>query len=289
MPLTIIFALAAALSNAIHLMTQHTASAGVTHEHRNWRLVRYLIRQPLWLLGWAAAAGGFLFQAVALHGGQLAVVQSLLVTELVFALLLRRFWVRQHIAKTAWTAALVTCGALVIFLATAEPTGGHLRPDASDWIVASSVFGVIVAVLAFLARWGSPSRRAALYAIAASITFALMAAFIKATTDVLANDGVIGTLEHWPVYALILAGVIGSVLQQAMLQAGPLSVSQPLVVVVDPAVAIVLSVWIFDERFTVNNLQRAAAAAAFCVMTIGVVVLSRSAPTDLDSTMAVRE
>ena len=146
-----------------------------------------------------------------------------------------------------------------------------------------------MAVLALLARWGSPSRRAALYAIAASITFALMAAFIKATTDVLANHGVIGTLEHWPLYALILAGVIGSVLQQAMLQAGPLSVSQPLVVVVDPAVAIVLSVWIFDERFAVNNLQRAAAAAAFCVMTVGVVVLSRSAPTDLDSTMAVRE
>ena len=289
MPLTIIFALAAALSNAIHLMTQHTASAGVTHEHRNWHLVRYLIRQPLWLLGWAAAAGGFLFQAVALHGGQLAVVQSLLVTELVFALLLRRFWIRQHIAKTAWTAALVTCAALVIFLATAEPNGGHLRPDASDWIVASSVFGVIVAALALLARWGSPTRRAALYAIAASTTFALMAAFIKATTDVLANDGVIGTLEHWPVYALILAGVVGSVLQQAMLQAGPLSVSQPLIVVVDPAVAIVLSVWIFDERFTVNNFQRAAAAAAFCVMTVGVVVLSRSAPTDLESTMAVRE
>ena len=154
MPLTIVFALAAALSNAIHLMTQHTASAGVTHEHRNWRLVRYLIRQPLWLLGWAAAAGGFLFQAVALHGGQLAVVQSLLVTELVFALLLRRFWVRQHIAKTAWTAALVTCGALVIFLATAEPTGGHLRPDASDWIFASSVFGVIVAVLALRGALG---------------------------------------------------------------------------------------------------------------------------------------
>jgi hypothetical protein len=115
-----------------------------------------------------------------------------------------------------------------------------------------------------------------------------MAAFIKATTDVLANRGVLGTLEHWPLYALIAAGVIGSVLQQAMLQAGPLSVSQPLVVVVDPAVAIVLSVWIFDERFTVSTAQRLAAGAAFCVMAIGVVVLSRTAPTDLDSTMADR-
>ena len=288
MTLTIIFALAAALSNAIHLMTQHTASAGVTHEHRNWHLVRYLIRQPLWLLGWAAAAGGFVFQALALHGGQLAVVQSLLVTELVFALLLRRFWVRQHIAKTAWTAAVVTSGALVVFLATAEPHGGHLRPDPADWIFASSVFGGIVAVLALSARWGSPSRRAALYAIAASITLALMAAYIKATTDVLAHRGVLGTLEHWPLYALIAAAVVGSVLQQAALQVGPLSVSQPLIVVVDPAVAIVLSVWIFDERFTVSALQRLAAGAAFCVMAIGVVVLSRSAPTDLDSTMADR-
>ncbi|MFZ0249328.1 MAG: DMT family transporter [Acidimicrobiales bacterium] len=286
MALTAIFALAAALSNAVHLMTQHSASAGVTQEHRNWHVVRHLIRQPLWLLGWAAAAGGFLFQAVALHGGQLAVVQALLVTELVFALLLRRFWVRQHIAKTAWTAAVVTCGALVVFLSTAEPHGGHLRPDPADWIFASTVFGGIVTVLALSARWGSPSRRAALYAIAASITWALMAAYLKATTDVLAHRGVLGTLEHWPLYALIVAAVVGSVLQQAALQVGPLSVSQPLIVVVDPAVAIVLSVWIFDERFTVSALQRAFAAVAFCVMAVAVVVLSRAAPTDLDATMA---
>ena len=78
-----------------------------------------------------------------------------------------------------------------------------------------------------------------------------------------------GVLEHWPVYALLLAGVVGSVLQQAALQVGPLSVSQPLIVVVDPAVAIVLSVWIFDERFTVSPAQKAVAGVAFCVMALG--------------------
>jgi multidrug transporter EmrE-like cation transporter len=115
-----------------------------------------------------------------------------------------------------------------------------------------------------------------------------MAAFIKATTDVLANRGVLGTLEHWPLYALLVAAIIGSVLQQAALQVGPLSISQPLIVVVDPAVAIVLSVWIFDERFTVSAAQRVVAVAAFCVMAIGVTILSRAAPTDLDSTMPVK-
>ena len=131
-------------------------------------------------------------------------------------------------------------------------------------------------------------RRAALYAIAASITWALMAAFIKATTNVLAASGLVGMLAHWPIYALIASAVLGSVLQQAALQVGPLSVSQPLIVVIDPAVAIVLSIWIFDERFTVSVAQKTIAGAAFCVMAMGVTVLSRTAPTDLDRSMPVR-
>ena len=115
-----------------------------------------------------------------------------------------------------------------------------------------------------------------------------MAAFIKATTDVLTASGPVATLEHWPVYALVASGVLGSVLQQAALQVGPLSVSQPLIVVVDPAVAIVLSVWIFDERFTVSVAQKTVAGVAFCVMAIAVTVLSRTAPSDLDRSMTVR-
>jgi hypothetical protein len=109
-----------------------------------------------------------------------------------------------------------------------------------------------------------------------------MATFIKATTDVLTGSGPLGTLAHWPVYALIATAVLGSVLQQAALHSGPLSVSQPLIVVVDPAVAIVLSVWIFDERFTVSLAQKAVAGVAFFVMAAGVILLSRSAPADLD-------
>ena len=212
MTVTIIFALAAALANAVHLMTQHAASAGVTGKVRGWKLASFLIRQPLWLLGWVAAAGGFAFQAIALHSGQLSIVQPVLVTELVFALVLRRFWVHQDIAKTAWTAALVTCAALAVFLTAAEPHGGHLRPDAADWAFSLAVFGGAVAVLAVTARWGSPVRRATLYATAASITWALMATFIKAATNALAASGPVGMLAHWPIYALVVSGIVGSAL-----------------------------------------------------------------------------
>ena len=288
MTVTITFALAAALANGVHLMTQHSVSIGVSQKHRGWALIAFLFRQPLWLLGWLAAAGGFAFQAVALHNGQLSIVQPLLVTELVFVLLLRRFWVHQHIATMAWTAALITCAALAVFLIAATPHGGHPQPSAVEWISALAVFGGAVAILAVLARWGSPVRRAALYATAASITWALMAAFIKTATNELASSGIVGMLAHWPIYALIASGVLGSVLQQAALQTGPLSVSQPLIVVVDPAVAIVLSVWLFDERFPVGVAQKVLAGAAFGLMAVGVTILSRSAPPHLDRSLPVR-
>lgn len=288
MTITVTFALAAALANAVHLMTQHAASAGVGEKHGGWKLVSYLFRQPLWLVGWAAAAGGLAFQALALHNGQLSVVQPLLVTELVFALVLRRLWVHQHVARAAWSAALVTCAALAVFLTAAEPHGGHPQPSSAEWASALAVFGGIVAVLALGARRGSPVRRAALYATSASVTWALMATFLKATTDTLAVSGIWGMLGHWPLYALIAAGVVGTVLQQAALQVGPLSVSQSLLVVVDPAVSIVLSVWLFDERFTQGPAKIALAASAFVVMAIGVIMLSKAAPADLVPTKRVR-
>jgi drug/metabolite transporter (DMT)-like permease len=83
------------------------------------------------------------------------------------------------------------------------------------------------------------------------------------------------------VYALIAATVIGTLLQQAALHVGPLSVSQPLLVVVDPLASIILSVWLFDEHFTDSPAKISVAVLAFAVMAAGVTALSRTAPRDL--------
>ena len=101
MTLAVVFALAAAFSSAVNLMTQHAASIGAPEQAQGWRLALYLARNPLWLLGWAAAAGTFILQALALHNGPMSVVQPVLVTELVFVLVLRRMWIRQDVAAAA--------------------------------------------------------------------------------------------------------------------------------------------------------------------------------------------
>ena len=281
MILAVAFALTAAFSSAVNLITQHAASISAPKREKGWRLALYLLRHPLWLLGWAAAAGTFIFQALALHNGPMSVVQPVLVTELVFVLVLRRVWIHQRVAAAAWASVLVVCLALAVFLIAAEPTGGRLTPETKQWLSAGLVFGGLIVVLTLLGRTGPPARRAAVFAIAAALTWAMEATFLKAATDTLTAFGIPGMLIRWPVYALIGAGIAGTVLEQAALHVGPLSVSQPMLVIVNPFASIILSVWLFDERFTNSPAKVAVGVVSFAVMAAGVTMLTRTAPQDL--------
>ncbi len=127
----VVFALLAALSNAVSVITRHIASTADPQRPTGFRIVGYLLRNPQWLAGWGAQAAAFVFQAVALHFGQLSVVQPLLVTELVLALVLRRIWIHQSIAGATWAGAVAACAGLAVFLVAADPRGGHAGPTAA--------------------------------------------------------------------------------------------------------------------------------------------------------------
>jgi len=283
----VVFALLAALCNAVNEATQHVASTSDPRRSSGWRLALYLLRNPLWLLGWVALIGAFVFQALALHDGQISVVQPLLATELVFMLLLRQFWIHQSIRLVTWGAASLTCVSLTVFIIAGEPTGGQPNPVGHYWLAATLACCVGAAVLAVLARWGSPSLRAALYASAAAVMWALVATFIKATTNTLTQFGVGGMFTHWPVYALIAGSAAALFLMQAALHVGPLRASQPFLVIVDPIVSIALSVWLFNERFTSDTALLAVAAIAFAVMCAGIVVLTQTAPATMTADTAI--
>jgi len=244
----ILFALLAAFCNAVNEAVQHVASTADPRRSSGWRLVIYLFRNPLWLFGWVALAGAFVFQALALHNGLISVVQPVLATELVFMLVLRRFWIHQSIRPITWGAAGLTCVSLTVFIVMSEPRGGQPNPVSRHWFTAGLACCAAAAVLAVLARWGSPARRAALYASASAVMWALVATFIKATTDTLTQFGLAGMFTHWPVYGLAVGSVAALFLMQAALHVGPLRASQPFLVIIDPIVSIALSVLLFAEH-----------------------------------------
>jgi hypothetical protein len=278
---TIVFALLAGLFNAVNVTTQHIASTSDPKKSKGWRLVVYLFSSPLWLLGWVALAGAFVFQAFALHQGQMSVVQPLLVTELVFVLVLRRGVIHQAIRPMTWWAAGLTCVMLALFVAMSEPQGGNNFPSSHAWVVATTVTVGAAAVLAILGTRGSPVRRAALLGSSMAIMWALVATFIKTTTQTFTQYGIAGMFTHWPVYALAAGGLGAEILNQAALHVGPLSTSQPFLVIVDPIVSIALSVWIFEEYFTPNPAKITLAVLGFAGMCAAVTILIRTAPATM--------
>jgi len=219
------------------------------------------------------------FQALALYNGQLSVVQSILVSELVFSLVIGSLWLGRRVAPAAWASALVTSAGLAIFLIMAEPRGGHPDATAEAWLPALLTCGGVTAVLTVLASRGSPVRRAALYAAASGIVWAALATFLKSTTDVLATQGILAELTYGAVYGVIVAGILGTVLTQAALHCGPLAVSQPLMVIVNPFVSIVLGIWLYGEHFVGGSLQIGVGVLGFVAMIVGVVFLANTAPS----------
>ena len=276
---SVLYAIGSAFANALNVVTQHVASTAAPAREKGWRLALYLVRNPLWLFGVLAMIGAFVLQAIALYEGRISVVQSILVSELVFTLVIGRLWLHRRVVAAAWLSASATSAGLAVFLVMSEPKGGHPQATAHAWLPALLTCGGLTALLTVSARRGSPVRRAALYAAASGIVWAALATFMKSSTDVLAAGGLPALLRQGAIYGVVVAGIVGTVLTQAALHYGPLSVSQPLMVIVNPFVSIVLGVWLYGEHFEGGVFEIAVGVLGFVAMIVGVVFLACTVPS----------
>lgn len=277
--MSVLFAFAAAVTAALTAVTQHVASTSAAVEVKGSRLALYLLRSPLWLFGVASTLASFVFQAIALYNGRLSVVQSILITELVFSLVIGRVWLRRAVSVAAWASASLATVGLALFLAMSQPKGGHPQATAQAWLPALLTCGGAAALCTVLAGRGSPIRRAALYATASAILAAVLATFLKSATDTLAVDGISTVLLRGPFYGLLITAALSTILTQAALRYGPLAVSQPVMVIVNPVVSVMLGIWLYGEHFTGQATQIVLGAVGFAVMIVGVVFLARTAPS----------
>ena len=276
--MAILFALLSAFSNATTAVLQRQASVSQSEDQKGWRGAMALVRDPRWLVGLLFMGGTFVFQAIALYFGELAVVQPVLVTELIFTLALRRYWMHDDIRSRTWTAALMICVGLAAFLLASQPSEGHRVATVGDWVWALSIRGAVIVLLLMLSRRGSPARRAALLGCAAALMWAIDAAFVKAATDLLSQSGWIALLTHWQLYAVVASGVLGTILLQAAFAAGPLAASQPAILIVDPLASIALGIELFGEKLNTSTPAIIVSVIGLLIMAAGVVVISAWAP-----------
>ncbi len=284
-PFSLVFALLGAFSQALTSVLQRLANVGGQQQTKRsgWQTTKYLVRQPMWLAGMATMGGTFVFTAVALYLGELATVQPILVTELIFTLALRALWLHDRITSRTWGAAALLCVGLGGFLFAAHPREGIGRPTFGGWAVALSSRGLLIVILVILARWGSPARKAALLGASAGLMWAIDAAVVKTATEILGHEGIVRLFLHWPVYGVVITGVLGTVLLEAAFAAGPLSASQSTLLIVDPLASIAMGIELFHEKL--NSSPGAITAQVVCLlgMFAGVILLSHWAPPSMEA------
>ncbi len=276
--LAVLFGLLTAVVNAVAVTTQHIASNRINSEGRGWRFILDLARQPLWLLGWLALAGSLGFQAIALHFGPVGLVQPLLISELIIALLIRKLFLRQQLRPITVGASIATTALLTFFIIYASPSSGRSQVPGATWGISIVICAIVLLALVATSLKVSPMAKAGLLGTATAITWAFEAVFIKVFTDSLSAHGFVGSLSHWPVYAFVVCGLAGLYCEQAALHVGPLSVSQPLIVIIDPLVSVLLGAALFAERWRGGTPHLIAGIITLTAISISAWVLIETSP-----------
>jgi drug/metabolite transporter (DMT)-like permease len=273
-----VFALSAGLCYAIASVFQHrVAAAAPSHLSLSPRLILEVVRHPMWLFGIGLDIGAYFLEALALASGSIVLVQTLLVSGLLFALPLSAIGRTDRPGRSEWFAALAVVIGIVVFLSVGDPNNGHWHATLSDWIIAFAVCGSIIVVMIVVTRHVESHYRALGLAVATGASYALTAALTKQVVHVVELHGFGGLPSHWPVYGLAVFSVIGLILNQSAFNAGHLAASLPALAVTNPILSSILGVALFEESLAAHGvLQYTITSLAVVVMLVGVIRLART-------------
>ena len=275
----IVLALVAAALFALGSVLQQKAGMDAPEEEgaSSAGLLLRMARRPVWLVGIAADALGFVFQVIALAIGRLAVVQPVLVSSVVFALPMGARLTGQRVTRVDVGAAVLVTAGLIVFLVVADPTGGREDAPLREWLITGAIAAAVVVPLVLAARGRRPATRAAMLGIATGILFSLSAALTIPTTDAL-DEGLLQPFLDWHLYALIVVGYASMTLNQMALSTGALAPAVATSMALDPITSVVLGTTLLQETLHESSFAVVATLSALGAAIAGLVVLSRSTP-----------
>ena len=243
------------------------------------RLLVDLARRPLWLASIVATVIGAAFQALALHFGPLALVQPILVLDLLFAVLIASA-LRRKAPDRVMFAGVVCCTAgVAVFLVVSEPTGGNQTVVSLPAVLPLAILlGVVLAICLTWAKFGPRTARPMALGLACGVCNGVAAFLLKLVTFSLAQ-GFSEPLEQWPVYALAIVGPVGFLLNQEAFQSGTLiAPALAVITTVTALVSIGIGYLWLNENVANGPADVVTEVVSLGAMTAGIAMLARRAP-----------
>lgn len=270
----LVLAVGAAATFGLSTSLQHLVSSRLGTSRPD-RMMLTLIRTPTWVLGMSLSVVAFVLHALALSAGALMVVQPVIVTGVVFAVFIRAALDRRAptYAEVAW--ASVTWAGLALFL-----TGTGVPAPAVGLPAHPGVFVVVLlgaVLLAAVAAGRCPDGSVAKgmwLGVVSGVLFGLVAVLLKLTLAVAAS-GASTLVVSWAPWLMVGCGSCAVLVNQRAYQTAPLSVSMPILNVVDVLVALGFAAVVFGEIPAHGPMAVALEGVGFAAMTLGVTRLAR--------------
>jgi drug/metabolite transporter (DMT)-like permease len=240
------------------------------------RILTDLLRKPRWLIGIACMVAGQLLAAWSLGHLELTLVEPLLTTYLLFALVLAVPMSKQAMHWTEVSGALILCaGVTLLSLSRSTKPIGLSFGSFSHWPAAAIIAGIAFVAVQIGLRQRGPAR-ATLTGLAAGLVFGIQDALTRQTLEILQGHPITVLLTAWPPYCLLGAGIVGLWLMQNAFSAGPLHASLPTIAAGEPVAGIALGIVVFGDRIQISQGMLAIEAGGIAALIIGAVVVARS-------------
>jgi len=240
------------------------------------RIITDLLRKPRWLAGIACMVAGQLLAAWSIGHAALTLVEPLLTTYLLFALILAVPMSKQAVRWREVTGALILCaGVTLLSLSRSTKPIGLSFGSFSHWPAAAIIAGIAyLAVQVGLGQKGNA--RAVLTGLGAGLVFGIQDALTRQTLQIAQGHPLTVLLTNWPPYCLLGAGIVGLWLMQNAFSAGPLHSSLPTIAAGEPVAGIALGIVVFGDRIQISPGQLAIEAGGIAALIVGVVMVARS-------------
>ncbi len=268
--------LAAVLLGVGFVLQQFAAQQEPDSRFLSWRILTDLLRQPRWLLGIGCMVAGYLLAAWSIGHLELTLVEPLLTTYLVWALILAVPMSRQPVKAAEVTGALILCAGVALVSATRSTTPiGLSFGSFSHWYAAAIIAG-IAAVAVVIGHRRQGQVRATLTGLGAGLVFGIQDALTRQTLESMQYSSWTVLFSTWSAYALVGAGIVGIWLMQNAFSAGPLHYSLPTVAAGEPVAGIALGILVFGDRIQITPGQLAIEAGGIAALIVGVVAVAQS-------------
>lgn len=249
-------------------------------------MVRRLIRNPVWILGFGMIAASIVAQMLALSLASISVVQAVAPTGTILLLVLSHIFLGDRLRRAEYFGIASLLGALCLLVFSLDSHSDRATGSAglSALLVVSGVT-ICVSVLCFAVAsqlHGSARHRkklrAPLYGLAAGLLYGCAALDTKSMSTLLQRWGVIAAIPRIlssPMFYMFLAtALLAFLMFQMALQRSTTSVFVPVSSVLSTAYFMIVGDALFHEHLPAVPLSLSLRLASFALLAVGLLALT---------------